>query len=112
MRLTGEDRERFARQQDAILDRLRRGPVTNRELAQIALKYTSRVSDLRSRGFRIEARRLPRGLVVYTLREGSDGADGVRLLLCADRQAEGQATPRRSQPSGGSIAGLRREVGA
>ena len=38
-RLTGQNR--------AIYDRLRRGPATGRELAAIAQKYTSRISDIR-----------------------------------------------------------------
>ena len=36
-----------------ILRRLVGGPATNRDLADISLKYTGRVSDLRKSGFRI-----------------------------------------------------------
>jgi hypothetical protein len=45
-----QDVERLSRQCAAILERLRRGPATNVELAVLALKYTSRVSDLRRHG--------------------------------------------------------------
>lgn len=42
---------RLSHQCGAILERLRRGPVGNRELAErYSLKYTSRISDLRHRG--------------------------------------------------------------
>lgn len=34
-----------------ILERLQEGPASNKELAQISLKYTSRISDLRAKGF-------------------------------------------------------------
>ncbi len=37
-------------QAEAILARLRRGPAGAGELAQLALKYTSRISDLRTEG--------------------------------------------------------------
>jgi hypothetical protein len=37
-----------------ILDRLRRGPATNRELASYSLKYTGRISDLRAMGCAID----------------------------------------------------------
>lgn len=40
----------MSRQCRLILDRLRQGPATNTELASIALKYTSRISDLRAAG--------------------------------------------------------------
>jgi hypothetical protein len=38
---------RLAGQSARILARLEQGPATNRELAEISLKYTSRVSDVR-----------------------------------------------------------------
>jgi len=37
----------LTKQNTAILARLRKGPALNTELAQIALKYTSRISELR-----------------------------------------------------------------
>lgn len=51
----------------AILDRLRKGPATNVELAALSLKYTSRISDLRAAGHTIKCKRLPEGLTTYTL---------------------------------------------
>lgn len=42
------DTPRLAGQNRRILDRLRQGPATNVELAEISLKYTSRISDVRS----------------------------------------------------------------
>ena len=51
-----------------ILERLARGPATNVELADIALKYTGRVSDLRHEGWEIECEtRRADGLTVYRL---------------------------------------------
>jgi hypothetical protein len=37
------------------------------ELAEISLKYTSRISDLRAMGYRVDCEKCPRGLSVYTL---------------------------------------------
>ena len=48
-----EERPRLTGQNLAILERLQRGPATNRELAAISLKYTSRVSDLRAAGYNV-----------------------------------------------------------
>ncbi|NLX57310.1 MAG: hypothetical protein GXY58_19545 [Planctomycetaceae bacterium] len=45
------ERPRLTGQNAAILERLKRGPATNRELAAISLKYTSRISDLRAAGY-------------------------------------------------------------
>lgn len=42
------DVPRLTGQNAAILARLRQGPATNRELAEISLKYTSRISDVRA----------------------------------------------------------------
>ena len=49
-----EAQPRLSAQCQRILERLRQGPATNRELARIALKYTSRISDLRAAGHRID----------------------------------------------------------
>jgi hypothetical protein len=43
-----DEQTRLAGQSARILARLEQGPATNRELAEISLKYTSRVSDVRS----------------------------------------------------------------
>jgi hypothetical protein len=45
------DRPRLSGQNARILARLRKGPATNAELAEISLKYTSRISDLRAAGY-------------------------------------------------------------
>ena len=58
-----------ASQRQAILDRLRRGPATTVELAQIALKYTSRVSELRKAGHAITAALIEGGVYQYRLAE-------------------------------------------
>lgn len=65
--VSADDRPRLTGQNAAILERLRRGPATNRDLAEISLKYTSRVSDLRAAGYRIACERRPGGLSIYTL---------------------------------------------
>jgi hypothetical protein len=62
-----EDAPRLSRQCAALLARLRLGPATNRELAAISLKYTSRVSDCRAAGYAIDCERLDGGLTRYTL---------------------------------------------
>lgn len=59
---------RLASQNARFLERLRKGPATNVELAKIALKYTSRISSLRTAGYVIECKRFPKGLSVYTLK--------------------------------------------
>ena len=41
------EQARLSGQSARILARLEQGPATNRELAEISLKYTSRVSDVR-----------------------------------------------------------------
>lgn len=66
-----DERDRLSRQCAAILTRLRRGPATNVELAGLALKYTSRISDLRERGYAIVvvSRDRRTGLTIYQLAE-------------------------------------------
>ena len=49
-----EARPRLGQQAARILARLERGPVSNRELADISLKYTGRISDLRANGYHVE----------------------------------------------------------
>lgn len=67
------ERKRLSGQNLAILDALRRGPMRNTDLALIALKYTSRLSDLRKAGYevRIQSRDTKTGVVVYELVEGA-----------------------------------------
>ena len=70
-----EEVPRLSGQNAAILALFRAAPrrrVTNLKLAQIALKYTSRVSDLRAAGYHIElVQRLEGGVTVYELQGGS-----------------------------------------
>jgi hypothetical protein len=61
------DHLRFSRQCAAILVRLRQSPATNRELVQIAMNLTARISDLRAHGLKIEAKPLGGGLFEYRL---------------------------------------------
>ena len=60
------DEARLGKQCEAILARLQEGPATSYELAQIALKYTSRISDLRKSGHVVIGKRDVAGFV-YTL---------------------------------------------
>ena len=64
-----EESPRLSSQNAAILARLQRGPATNTELAAIALKYTSRISDLRDAGYDVFVLSRDRmtGVVVYVL---------------------------------------------
>ena len=66
--VAAEDRPRLSRQCEAILALLRQQSRTNRELADVALKYTSRLSDLRAAGYVIDCERIGEGLTRYTLR--------------------------------------------
>lgn len=72
------DRPRLNRQARLILERLRRGPARNVELARISLKYTGRVSEVRAYLEQHEAAtvictRLSGGLARYNIvaKEGS-----------------------------------------
>jgi hypothetical protein len=68
-RVPQASRPRLSRQCQVILDRLTQGEATNRELAQIALKYSGRVSDLRSAGYdvRVVSHDHVTGVAVYRL---------------------------------------------
>jgi hypothetical protein len=65
----GLERWRLSRQNTAILSRLEQGPASNHELAQLSLKYTSRLSEIRQAGYpvRIVSRDYETGRVVYAL---------------------------------------------
>ena len=65
-----DDLRRLSGQNLAILERLQRGPATNRELAALSLKYTSRISDLRAAGYDVQAERHEGGLTIYRLTKG------------------------------------------
>jgi hypothetical protein len=58
---------RLATQNELILARLQQGPATNYELAQISLKYTSRLSDLRKAGYVVTCERHAGGGATYEL---------------------------------------------
>jgi hypothetical protein len=64
-------RPRLSRQCEQILERLRQGPATNYDLSRFALKYTSRLSEIRQAGYRVEVDHLDyeTGVVTYVLRE-------------------------------------------
>lgn len=63
------ERPRLSGQNRAILELLERGPATNRELAAISLKYTSRISDLRAAGYNVVVvdRDRTTGMTMYEL---------------------------------------------
>jgi hypothetical protein len=65
--LTSDDHARLTGQTLVIVERLRRGPATNAELAASSLKYTSRVSDARAAGYVIDCERLSGGTTLYRL---------------------------------------------
>jgi hypothetical protein len=60
---------RLSGQCAAILARLHQGPATNRELAGLSLKYTSRLSEVKAAGWdiRVVERDYETGRVVYQL---------------------------------------------
>jgi len=64
-------RKRLTGQNLRILQRLRQGPADNVELSRIALKYTSRISDLRAAGhdIRVIQKNSANGVNVYKLFE-------------------------------------------
>lgn len=63
------EQKRLTGQNAKILARLQQGPATNRELAAISLKYTSRLSDIRAAGYKVEVveRDHATGLVRYQI---------------------------------------------
>lgn len=61
------NRGRRSSQKQNILERLRRGPATNAELAGISLKYTGRISDLRADGYAITCEVGADGVTLYRL---------------------------------------------
>lgn len=65
------EKQRLANQCDRILARLRQGQVSNHDLAKIALKYSSRISELRKQGYVIRVcwRDYKSGIALYELVE-------------------------------------------
>lgn len=53
-RVPSAAKPRLSRQCLAVLLRLQQGPASNRELSEIALKYTGRLSELRAAGYAVE----------------------------------------------------------
>lgn len=72
--VTKEEARRLEGQSQRIIERLRQGDATNDELAAIARKYTSRISDCRKAGFEITiiSRDRASGVVVYRLTKDRD----------------------------------------
>lgn len=68
-RVSKAEQPRLSRQELAILERLEQGDATNRELAALALKYTSRISTIRKAGYdvRVVERNQVSGFVRYHL---------------------------------------------
>ena len=56
-------------QKERILARLRKGPASNRELNDIAFRYSARIAELRDEGFDIRwsAVKGRPGLIIYSL---------------------------------------------
>ena len=68
--VASQDERRLTGQNHMILLRLRQGPASNVELADLSLKYTSRISDLRAAGYRITCLRgAINGLNTYLLEQ-------------------------------------------
>ena len=68
---TVEEKVRLSKQCRAMLALLRHHDPTNAELAQIALKYTNRISELRQAGHKIpRPTKIEGGLWRYHLEEG------------------------------------------
>lgn len=64
------EKPRLTGQNARILEMLKAGPVTNDEIAKISRKYTSRISDLRAKGYRISCSQdHATGISVYRLIE-------------------------------------------
>ena len=65
-----QDVPRLTGQNALVLDALREGPKTNKQLAFLSLKYTSRISDIRAAGYDvyIVERNHKTGLTLYALR--------------------------------------------
>lgn len=73
--VVADDRERLTGNSLAILERLKRGPASNRELSEVGgLRFGGRIFDLRAAGWRIETEKRGGGLVVYSLLQGGTDA--------------------------------------
>lgn len=63
------EQQRLRGQNQRILALLQCGPQSNRRLAEVSLKYTSRISDLRKAGYVIRCERYPDGVAFYLLEQ-------------------------------------------
>ncbi len=61
------NRRRLSSQNKQILERLKRGPATNRELNRIVFRYSARIFELRGHGYDITTTQVKRGLWTYKL---------------------------------------------
>lgn len=60
---------RLSPQAARVLDRLAKGPATNRELSQIALSYRRRIADIRQNDIEVEIiRKEKNGINTYALK--------------------------------------------
>jgi hypothetical protein len=68
-RMDDDNKPRLSRQCRLILERLRQGQATGKELCAIAQKYTGRISDLRKSGYQIDKihQNHRTGLTIYAL---------------------------------------------
>lgn len=63
-----QDRKRLRGQNLVVLERLRKGSATTRDLILMGIaKYTSRISDLRAAGYDVKATRIENGIWKYEL---------------------------------------------
>ncbi len=59
---------KLARQQSAVLSRLREGAATSEDLNLVCYRFSARIHELRKQGFDITTRKVA-GMAVYSLKE-------------------------------------------
>lgn len=62
------DASKLARQQAAVLSRLREGDATSEDLNVVCYRFSARIHELRKQGFDITTKRVG-GIAVYSLKE-------------------------------------------
>ncbi|MEX2287446.1 MAG: hypothetical protein WD648_10175 [Planctomycetaceae bacterium] len=100
------DHKRLGSQNQEILERLRRGPATNKQLAAISINFTRRISDLKKAGHRIEAKR-HRQTGIWTYRLENTGT-------ATHESAPGpgsKATPQTAPPAAAGLNCAIRDAG-
>ena len=60
-------RSRLSGQNKQVIERLKRGPATNRELNEIVFRYSARIFELRGHGYDITTTQVKAGLWRYEL---------------------------------------------